>query len=189
MGSDKVALPFGGIPLIERVWRTLEPVARRVVVVGGEPRLDRYGVETIPDRYPGADSLGGVATALAHASETLGSDAWTLCVACDMPFLRPRLLAFLAELCEGFDVVVPRTGAGYEPLCALYRATCLPVIVAEIERGNLRIRGIFDKVRTREVEEQEVRQVDPNLRSFLNINRPEDLEAATRLLHTGDPDS
>lgn len=182
MGTDKVMLRLSGKSLLERVWERLAQVADRVVVVGGEPRMEGHGVQTVPDLYPGADSLGGLATALTHAVETVGSDAWVLCVACDMPFLEPRLLALLTCFCKDCDVVVPRTSAGQEPLCALYRTTCLPVMIPQIQEWNLRIRSVYDKVRLCEVGEEEIRKLDPDFRSFLNINRPEDLEKAQRLL-------
>jgi molybdopterin-guanine dinucleotide biosynthesis protein A len=182
MGAEKAALVLEGVPLIERVWSLVAPVSEHVVVVGGDAELARIGVEMVPDRYPGADSMGGIATALAYAEETAGPDASVLCVACDMPFLVPALLLYMNGLMPGFDVVVPRTAPGYEPLCALYRASCLPVFVNEIRQGNLRVRGIFGKVRTREVSEEELRKIDPDLRSFLNLNRPADLQAAERML-------
>jgi len=182
MGTDKVTLPLDGVPLIERVWARVAPVAERVAAVGGAPRLDHRGLPTIPDRFPGAESLGGVATALEYAEETLGGEPAVLCVACDMPLLEPSLLAHLDELSPGWDVVVPRVSAGYEPLCALYRPSCLPVLREQIARGDLRIRAVFGRVKTREVGEAELRRFDPDLRSFLNVNRPADLEVARRLL-------
>lgn len=182
MGADKATLDFGGMPLIERVWSRVAPLSERVVVVGGEARLDHRGVETIPDRYPGAGAIGGVATALAYAVSRSGPDAWLLCVACDMPFLEPRLLAHLAGLMAGFDVVVPRGRLGYEPLCALYRATCLEPLEREIGKGNLRIFDVFRAVRTKEVPEDDLRPMDPQLRSFVNVNRPDELKQAQSLL-------
>lgn len=187
MGADKVLLPVGGVPLVERVWARVAEVAERVVVVGGAPCLDHVGVATLPDLYPGADSLGGVATALCHALGTEGPDAPVLCAACDMPFLEPALLEVLAAAAEGVDAVVPRTAAGYEPLCAVYRARCHAAFEAAVRSGNLRIRDVYQALRMREVEEAELRRVDPDLRSFLNINRPGDLEAAARLLGPGPP--
>lgn len=182
MGADKVSLPLDGVALIERVWSRVAPVAARVAAVGGTPRLEHRGVPTIPDRFPGADALGGIATALEHAAETLGAGVEVLCVACDMPLLEPALLVHLHELSPGWDVVVPRVSAGYEPLCALYRPTCLPRLRDQVARGDLRIWDLFQGVRTREVGEAELRRFDPDLRSFLNVNRPADLEVARRLL-------
>lgn len=182
MGADKVSLPLDGVALIERVWSRVAPVADRVAAVGGTPRLEHRGVPTIPDRFPGSDALGGIATALEHAAETLGAGVEVLCVACDMPLLEPPLLAHLHELSPGWDVVVPRVSAGYEPLCALYRTTCLPTMREQLSRGDLRIWDLFGGVRTLEVGEAELRRFDPDLRSFLNVNRPADLEVARRLL-------
>lgn len=185
MGADKVGIPLQGVPLLERVWSRVARVAERVVVVGGVPRLDRLGVSTIPDRYPGADSLGGIATALAHGAAILGNDGPVLCAACDLPLLAPPLLLHLLQRSCGWDVVVPRVAAGYEPLCALYRPSVLPVLEEQISRHNLRIRDVFQAVRTLEIGEEELRRFDPELVSFLNVNRPEDLERARRLLADG----
>ncbi|GAB4256802.1 MAG: molybdenum cofactor guanylyltransferase [Deferrisomatales bacterium] len=183
MGADKAGLPLAGVPLIEHVWARLVPVAERVITVGGRPWLAARGVEAVADRYPEANSMGGIATALAYAARGgAGEEAWVLAVACDMPFLEPALLHGLWGVREGWDAVVPRVQKGYEPLCALYRSGCLPVFEREIARGNLRVLDIFRAVRTREVPEAELRRWDPELRSFWNINRPEDLERAVREL-------
>lgn len=182
MGADKVLMPLAGTPLVERVWSRVAPIFARVILVGGEPRFDHRGIETVPDRYPGSDSLGGIATALDWTSKTLGAEAWVFCTACDMPFLEPALIGFLAKQIEGVDVVVPRTAAGFEPFCAFYRAGCGAVFEEAIRSGNLRIRDVFRQLRCREVGEEELRRFDPELKSFLNINRPEDLDAAARLL-------
>lgn len=186
MGTDKVTLPLAGIPLLERVWSRVARAAERVVVVGGVPRLDGKGVPTLPDLYPGADSMGGVATALAHAALALETDGPVLCVACDLPFVEPALLRYLVSLCPGWEAVVPRVAAGYEPLCALYRPSALPFFEREIGRGNLRVRDAFGRLRTREVGEEELRRFDPELCSFLNVNRPEDLERARHRLEGGE---
>ena len=182
MGVDKVSLPLDGVPLIERVWCRVAPVAERVAAVGGTPHLEHRGVPTIPDRFPGANALGGIATALEYASETIGPRAAVLCVACDMPLLEPGLLVYLYELSPGWDVVVPRVSAGFEPLCAVYRTTCLPALRAQLARHDLGIRDLFGQVQTREVGETELRRLDPDLRSFLNVNRPADLDLARQLL-------
>jgi molybdopterin-guanine dinucleotide biosynthesis protein A len=180
MGRDKAVLELEGFPLIEWVLDRVGQVAQTVFAVGGPPRLDHCGVPTISDRFPGANAMGGVATALAYAAEAAGTETWVLCVACDTPFLEPGLLLGLFAQRAGAEAVVPRTAAGYEPLCALYRTSCLPVFARAIASGNLCILDIFPAVRTREVPEAELRLEDPDLRSFLNLNRPDDLPAALR---------
>ena len=182
MGCDKALLEIQGVPLIERVWRNAAPLAQRVVVVGGGPYLEHRGVPTVPDRFPGAGALGGVGTALAHAGESLGPEAWVLVLACDMPFVRGDLIRLLWARRKGVRIVVPRTSLGYEPLCALYRADVAGVVEAQVREGDLRLSTVFRRVGTRAVPEPELRAVDPGLRSFLNLNRPDDVERVRGLL-------
>lgn len=187
MGRDKADILLGGIPLIERVFDRVREVAEAVVVVGGPQRMDHRGVPTLPDRYPGANAVGGIATALVHALQLEGPKAWVLCVACDTPFLEPALLRLLAARRRNADIVVPRTSQGWEPLCALYRATCLPGFEQAIAKGNLRVLDAYSQVRCQTVLEEELRRVDPDLQSFFNVNRPADLALAEQLVSRTSP--
>ena len=176
MGGRKADVHLCGVPMVERVWDAVGRAAERVVCIGGEPHLARLGVITVPDEFPGADSLGGIATALGYARARLGEAGWVFLAGCDMPLVSSELLLGLWRAArEEDDIVVPRTAKGYEPLCALYRVRVRPVIEAQIVAGNLRLRDMFAEVATREVGEEELRSFDPELASFRNINRPEDL--------------
>jgi len=184
MGTDKSALVLGDKPLIEWVIEAVSPISERVAIVGGGCDLKNPSVEFVPDRYPGAASMGGIATALAYAQETIGSDAWILCVACDMPFLSAELLLHIyskKNACDSEDcqaIVAPATKNGPEPLCALYSAQTLRIFEAEIKKQNYRIRDVFRLAHTVVVHENDLRRFDPNFRSFMNINSPADFKAA-----------
>jgi molybdopterin-guanine dinucleotide biosynthesis protein A len=99
-----------------------------------------------------------------------------------MPFLSARLVRLLSGLRRGADLVVPLTEKGHEPLCALYRVSCLPAAERQIAEGDLRVASLFRHVRTREVPESRLRSADPELLSFFNANRPGDLERAAEVL-------
>ncbi len=180
-GRDKARMEFLGVPLIERVLAAVEPLAERVAVVGGQQYLAHRGIPTVPDRFPGAAALGGIATALAWARENLGPGVWVLCLACDMPLIRRGVLSLLWSRRDEAQAVVPRVEAGYEPLCALYREDALEVFLERVLAGDLSILRAFPRLRTVEVGEGEVRRVDPDLRTFLNLNRPGDVERALAL--------
>lgn len=184
MGGRKVTALLGGMPLVEHVYLCVKRVARRVVCVGGEGGLASRGVETIPDAYPGANAMGGIATALEYARETLGGDATVLVAGCDMPFLRVELLAALVALAEetGADAVIPSTGAGFEPLSAVYRARAAHHFADRARRGELRLRDAFFAAGARFVEEEELRRHDPHLVSFRNVNDASDLAGAEAFL-------
>jgi len=96
-------------------------------------------------------------------------------VACDMPFLNPELIQYMVEIREGCDIVVPKIDGFVEALHALYGKRCLPVIERLIEHKQYQIMRMFPHVSVRHVREAEIRRFDPDLKSFLNINKPQEL--------------
>ena len=183
LGRDKAVEPFHGEPLIRRVIRraVAAVAAGEVVVVVASPeRAAALPLEpahrAAVDVFPGGGSLGGIYTGL-EASAT----EWALVAACDMPFLSAPLLEYMAGLREGYDAVVPVVEGRPEPTHALYARRCRPAIEHKLRAGELKISGFFDEVAVRYVAEDEVRRFDPELLSFFNINRPEDLTRALEL--------
>ena len=183
LGRDKAIEPFDGEPLIRRVIRRASEAvsASQVIVVVADPEriaalpLDDDHLTAI-DVFPDCGSLGGIYTGL-NASST----DWSLVAACDMPFLSAPLLAHMAGLRDGADAVVPIVDGRPEPTHALYNQRCLPAIEKRLRAGQLKISGFFDDVSIRYVPESEVKLFDPDLLSFFNINRPEDLARAMEL--------
>ncbi len=183
LGRDKAVEPFGGEPLIRRaIRRAVDAVSASevVVVVADTARGMALPLDpehrTAVDVFPDCGSLGGIYTGL-HAAQT----DWSLVVACDMPFLSGPLLAQMAAMRDGVDAVVPEIDGRPEPTHALYSRRCLPAIEERLRARELKISGFFDAVEVRFVPEAEVRQFDPDLLSFFNINRPEDLARALEL--------
>jgi len=178
MGVNKSLVPTGGVPLVERVYEAVHPFAGETICIGTDVGLP---VVTVPDLFPGADSLGGIATALNYAKQKVGEDALVLCVGCDMPLIRRELIKGLVERADGYEIVVPKNPEGYEPLLAIYRASSFSKVASQIESGNLRVRALFGMLKTREVSGEELAGLDPDGRSFFNVNRPEDLAALAEL--------
>jgi molybdopterin converting factor small subunit len=106
---------------------------------------------------------------------------------CDSAFLDARLISHLLMLRDSYDVVVPRWDDRLQPLLAVYRTTVLPLLEEQLAAGELRPVYLFDKVRTRCVEANEIREVDPEGRSFFNMNRPEDYAQALQLWSATQP--
>lgn len=173
MGRDKAFLELGGQPLIEIVVARVAEVCKQVLIVAGdtEPYAD-LGAPVVKDRFRGVGVLGGLHAGLKAASHEL-----SLAVGCDMPLLSPAVLRAFAEWAKGFDVAVLRDGEHVEPLHAAYRRTCLPAMERAIRAGKRRIVSFFPHVRVRYVTSNEVAALDPDLRSFRNVNTPEEWEA------------
>lgn len=177
MGEDKALKPFLGRPLIVHLLERLGGIAEEVLVTTNRPEAYAFlGVRLASDLVPGRGALGGLYTALAMARQPL-----VAVVACDMPFAsREFFLQARQWMREGeWDVIVPRSEAGYEPLHALYRReTCLPAVKEALEAGAWRVITWFERVRVREVTEEEMRMIDPSGRAFWNVNTPEEFARA-----------
>ena len=114
-----------------------------------------------------------------HAGLEAAAHNLALIAGCDMPFLNARLLRAFGRWAEGFDAAVLRHGEQQyvEPLHAAYRRSCLPAIETVIQSKRRRIVSFFLQIRVRYVAPEEIALFDPRLRSFRNVNTPEELEA------------
>jgi molybdopterin-guanine dinucleotide biosynthesis protein A len=92
-----------------------------------------------------------------------------------MPFLNKVLIRHLIDLSPGYDIVLPKTQDGWQPLHAIYSKKCLPFMEELIRQDNLKIIDFFHRVKKREVPTEEILSLDPTLASFLNVNTPEEL--------------
>src|SRR5512146_1058679 len=174
MGADKAFLKLAGVPLIEHVMRSLKAVCRDIIIVTNSPRLYKaYGVSVVTDAFSLRGPLTGIYSGLKKSA-----DEYNFVVACDMPFLNPRLLAYLGSLAAGYDAVVPAVDGMLEPLHAVYRKGLLPVIEAQIIRYEQQIRVLFEKQRVRYVAEKEIDRFDPSRKSFKNHNTQQEYEGA-----------
>jgi molybdopterin-guanine dinucleotide biosynthesis protein A len=168
MGSDKALLVLDGRTLLDRTVDALASAADDVVVVGRRSG-DVRGVRFVEDETPELGPLGGLCTGL-HAA----AHRHVLCVGCDMPFLNADLLRRLVSLLGEHDAAVPRVCGKTHPLHAVYTGDCAAAAKRQIESGDLRLRALLAKLRVRWVEESEIEATDPERRSLLNVNTPED---------------
>ena len=181
MGRDKRALPWvtaaDGWPqtLLGHVAATVSKLTDDVVLVAN----DDPGVASarvVGDLYPRSGSLGGIYSGLAAAAYDLAFIA-----AADMPFLNATLILDLVGLATRVDAVVPVTGGRPEPLHAVFRKSVLKPARQRIERRELKVAPVFDAVATIWIQEHDLRVLDPDLRSFWNLNTPDDYGRAFEL--------
>jgi molybdopterin-guanine dinucleotide biosynthesis protein A len=175
MGRDKAGLPVGDGTLIEHLVRRLAPVVEETIVAGGPLPMALDGVRRIEDRYQGMGPLAGIHAGLVEASHRL---VWV--VACDLPDVEPALGTFLCDLAVGVDAVVPRVGVEPEGVCAVYQRSLASRIETFLQAGRRRVQDLLARIEVRYVTAAELRQVDPELRSFRNLNTPADYEAWLR---------
>jgi molybdopterin-guanine dinucleotide biosynthesis protein A len=174
-GQPKALLEVGVRRIIERVLDTFGEVFDRVLLVTNDPvRYLPWNLQMVSDIYPVRSSLAGL-----HAGLFYACTPFAFFSACDAPFLRPELVRTVVErIRPDFDIVMPRSAVGIEPLAAAYARRCLGPIQRQLLAGDLKIDRFFSKMRVRWVSEKQLRAVDPQLESFINVNTPEDLVRA-----------
>jgi len=184
-GRDKARVELAGVPLLERVLDAARAAGDDLVVVAD--RADKYaleGVRQLADHRPGLGPLGGLHTGLGAARH-----ARAFLLGCDTPLLQPALLRRLRAEPGDADAVVPfqphrgkpETHHAF-PLHALYHRCCLPAVEALVAEDRLAMKALLDRIEVRWVPLEALREADPDLRSFLNVNTPAHLARAEALL-------
>jgi molybdenum cofactor guanylyltransferase len=184
MGRDKATLAVGGVELASLALAAAAQVADPVVLVAPEGHPARR-LAAAPVTDPGEGPLAALAAALA----ALDADH-VLVLAGDHPGLRVELLAHLAGLAARGEAVACRRGPRLEPLVAVYRrAPALALARARLAdpAGDRSLAGLLAGLRTLVVEEAQWRPLDPDGRSFVDLDDPADLEAWDRTTASSRP--
>lgn len=181
MGQPKAWLPFGPERMLQRVVRLVSIVTDQVVVVAAPgqdlPPLP-VSVAVAHDPVRGLGPLQGLAAGLAALWDSV---ELAYATATDAPFLQPGWIRRLVSLIEAHDLAIPECEGYPHPLAALYRrATVLPAIEALLRADRLRPVFLIEALKTRIVAADELREVDPELRTLRNLNTPDDYHAALK---------
>ncbi len=177
-GARKALLEIGGRAIVDRQLEVLAPRFARLAAVlrrddDDEP-FARRGLVVLRDPVDGAGPLAGLAAALAWAAgDTL------LALACDMPLIDAQVVELVTSRARGADLAVPVAHGRPQPLLACYGARCRALVDAALAAGDLRLVSLPETARATgltvaEISESEIRTIDPELRSFANINEPSD---------------
>ncbi len=170
-GRDKSLELLCGEPLIRQVRDRLVPLFPDILIIANDLRKYEFLEEEVrPDVIQGLGPLGGVYSGLLNMKHD-----WGFFAACDMPFIHDNLVRAMFDLRVGHDVVVPRVGDKIEPLHAFYHRRCLEPVKRLFESGRRQIFLFYPEVRVRYLDEEELRSFDPEMRSFFNINFPEEM--------------
>jgi molybdopterin-guanine dinucleotide biosynthesis protein A len=181
MGQPKAWLPFGPEVLLQRVVRLIGtgiddgPIV--VVAAPGQqcPPLPS-SVTIVRDEVLGRGPLQGLAAGLRGLP---GSVELAYASATDAPFLEPAWIRRLVALIGPADLAIPFVDGFHHPLAALYRrATVLPAVDALLQADRLRPVFLMESLVTRVVAADELRPVDPDLRTLRNLNSPDDYQRA-----------
>ena len=175
MGRDKALLDLDGVPFIERVAHALKSVFDEVLVISDH--AGQYAFLNLPifvDGYKNCGPLAGIHSALINATK----DA-IFVASCDIPFLTPSFIREVIAHDGHCDVTLVFGSNSLEPLCGLYRKTCLPVVERQLRKRKYAVRACLQNLQTT------ILTLPPKAHSNLihpltNINTPNDYEHCQR---------
>jgi molybdopterin-guanine dinucleotide biosynthesis protein A len=198
MGQDKANLQLHGQTLLQHVVASMQQSFPKVIVSVRQPRAES-SLPQVCDDPAHSGPLAGLAAGLESAATP-----WVFAVACDMPFVTPAVIELLAGYranppsippCQGggdgsspdkgrlggvgFQAVVPLVHGHPQPMAAFYAKDCLQEIHALLNgSGKHSMRALLERLHVCYVSEQEMLAADPQLRSFFDLDTPQDVERA-----------
>jgi molybdenum cofactor guanylyltransferase len=181
LGKEKSLVEFDGRPLIQWSVEKLATFVEDVVVVARGPEQARQLGDLIPDAVITCDGISGYGpVAGLAAGMRQARNEYVLAVGCDLPFLKTDVINLLFELAQGWDAAVPlRENGMMEPLHSVYkRDALLSACQRAIECDERRIRAPLSMLRVKCVSVVLLRNMDPELLTFFNLNTREDLDLA-----------
>lgn len=168
MEQDKARLTMAGGTLFGNILSLMQALFSQVLIAGDRPDLEQPGVPSYPDLYPGS-ALGGLYTGLLKAPREM-----IFVSACDIPFPSADLIRLIVANSAGYDVCVPRTPGGLEPLFAVYHKNCLSLMQRMLEQKQYRISDFYPRVNVHYLEME--KQALDWRRPLLNVNTPAEYE-------------
>ncbi len=182
MGRDKATVPLLGKPLARWVAEALAPAVAECWLITNHPETHlALGLPLVTDLWPFQGPAGGLLTALFHSRTP-----WVLVAAVDNPFLAPDLVTELAARVAktARPAVVCQSPWGLEPFPGLYHVRLLPLLT-DFLQSDRRTSRFLSVCRPETIPPAAVAGLDPDGRSFFNLNAPEDLARATAWLAPG----
>jgi molybdenum cofactor guanylyltransferase len=196
MKLDKAWLEIDGVPMIERAVAAAKPAAGRlgIIVNAANPQVGRYerlaescGARLIFDMHEHLGPLGGIHTALTHC----GAGESALILACDLPFITTEFLWFLCDVHRGESpqsairnpqsITVPLDQSDrLQPLAAIYDQSLETVVRQALAANEFKVDLLYSRVSTRRVGFEEFAHLRDAERFFINVNTPEEFQAALR---------
>ena len=173
MGADKASLRFGDETMLQRITRTIKQVADDVVVVARREQDVPAGVCVVHDPVEDLGPLAGIAAGLAASTTDLN-----IVIACDMPLIKPAVLQRLVAMIGDDDACVAMVDGHASALCGVYRSRVAQDAQALLDAGERRVMRLLDRIKTKRVDAALLRDIDPDLLTFVSCDTPEAYQLA-----------
>ncbi len=179
MGRNKALLPLpsnAAVTFVEHLATLLRKQCGEVLlVVQDTQQASLYkdtGLFIVMDETPNSGPLMGLYSGLRAIQAT-----HALVVAVDMPFVLPEMIAFLLSQPLDERLLVPVVDNVPQVLCSIYPCSLLSLLEERLHAGRRDPRSLLEIAPVRFLDEAQLRTIDPQLRSFRNVNTLEDYKS------------
>jgi molybdopterin-guanine dinucleotide biosynthesis protein A len=185
MGESKALLPFGEGRLIDHVAARIRPQVTQVLLNANDPAITLPGTTSFSDDLTGFQGpLAGIHAALVRVRSTTPETSHVFMLPVDCPFFPADIVARLASTLTGRgDVALAASGGRMHPVLGLWPTALADDLGAWLaDPPTLKVRAFLDgkslQITAWPMVETALGPLDP----FFNINGPDDLDYARRML-------
>ncbi|CCQ74086.1 molybdenum cofactor guanylyltransferase MobA [Magnetospira sp. QH-2] len=180
-GQDKGRLRLDGKPLLARVAERLKPQVSHLILNINNPLgvIVSKDINIVPDCLPGyGGPLVGLLSAMEWTERHVPAARWIVSVPTDAPFIPTDLVSTLREtILAGAPAAVAQSGARRHPVVGLWPLESHEALRDFlVERDEHRVTAWVDEIGAQST----WFSGDPD--PFFNINSPEDLAEAQRII-------
>ncbi|SJZ92609.1 molybdenum cofactor guanylyltransferase [Selenihalanaerobacter shriftii] len=177
-GANKHLMEFRGETMIGYLIKKLKTVFTEIIISTKDENLyQEYDVQIAVDDFNHQGPLSGI-----HAGLMASNDHHNLVIGCDMPLLNLKLIEYMLGQ-QLPDLLVPRINGQFEPLHAIYSKECIIKIEESIKKEQYKIMDFWPTVEVKYIEEAEIKEFDPHLYSFFNVNTRDDYNQVLKVLN------
>jgi len=167
MGEDKSSKLHKGIPFLQHIIEAMKKVTNNIIIITNNEDHTEFGYPCFSDIVPDQGPIGGIYTALHHASTEKN-----LILSCDVPFITSDILN---NLIKQYDVTYDIIAYQDTPLVALYHRSTFNTFLKSIETKHLRLREVLATLRVKNI------CIEKNMAPYLvNINTPQQYKEAMK---------
>ncbi|MBU1697769.1 MAG: molybdenum cofactor guanylyltransferase [Proteobacteria bacterium] len=174
-GEKKAFRKIGDEMILETIYELFSSLFKEVIIVVNEPReFAGWDMTVVTDIIPSKCALAGL-----HAGLFYASYPYAYVTACDTPFVKRSVVEYIVgNIRPGYEVIIPQTDDGLEPLSAVYSKDCIPLIEENLKKNIFMIKKFFRKKKVKEIPVDKLKMLDPQMQFIFNVNTLKDLEKA-----------
>jgi len=185
--QDIGLLEFNKKPLIKHVVNAVEPIVDEIIIVIDDEEgkeLYEKAVESEVEFVLNGEKIKEPLTGALKGFES-AKGTYSLLLPSNAPLISVEILELLFDLCHGRSAVIPRwPDQQIEPLHAVYQTEKAIDSAKAVLTENLS--DLYDMVEhlrgVRYLSTLVIQELDPDMKTFFNVNTPLDLKKATVLL-------